>query len=77
MRFSAPTGQATCPTTAPNSNSCAYPQLASVSRQQIFFEPLAWRNVVEFSPQVSAPFSSYQNLVTNQGVFMKSHRQCS
>jgi hypothetical protein len=56
-------GQATCPTTAPNSNSCAYPQLASVSRQQIFFEPLAWRNVVEFSPQVSAPFSSYQNLV--------------
>jgi endoglycosylceramidase len=56
-------GQATCPTTAPNSNSCAYPQLASVSRQQIFYEPLAWRNVVEFSPQVSAPFSSYTNLV--------------
>ena len=55
--------QATCPATAPNSNTCAYPQLASVSRQQIFFEPLAWRNVVEFSPQVSAPFSSFQNLV--------------
>ena len=56
-------GQDTCPATAPNSNTCAYPQLASVSRQQIFFEPLAWRNVVEFSPQVSAPFSSFQNLV--------------
>jgi endoglycosylceramidase len=56
-------GETTCPATAPNSNSCAYPQLASVSHQQIFFEPLAWRNVVEFSPQVSAPFSSYRNLV--------------
>jgi endoglycosylceramidase len=56
-------GEATCPTSAPNSDSCAYPQLASVSRQQIFFEPLAWRNVVDFSPQVSTPFSSYPNLV--------------
>jgi endoglycosylceramidase len=56
-------GEATCPKNAPNSASCAYPQLASVSRQQIFFEPLAWRNVVDFSPQVSAPFSSYPNLV--------------
>jgi hypothetical protein len=55
----------TCPETAPTSltGSCAYPQLASVNRQQIFFEPLAYRNLVDFSLQVSAPFSSYPNLV--------------
>ena len=58
-------GRPTCPQTAPTSltGSCAYPQLASVDRQQIFFEPLAYRNLVDFSLQVSAPFSSYPNLV--------------
>jgi hypothetical protein len=58
-------GRPTCPAAAPTSlaNTCAYPQLASVSRQQIFFEPLAYRNLVDFSLQVSAPFSSYPNLV--------------
>lgn len=58
-------GRPTCPETAPTSltGSCAYPQLASVNRQQIFFEPLAYRNLVDFSLQVSAPFSSYPNLV--------------
>ncbi len=58
-------GRPTCPATAPTSlaNSCAYPRLASVSRQQIFYEPIAYRNLVDFSLQVSAPFSSYGNLV--------------
>ena len=58
-------GLPTCPTAAPTSltGSCAYPQLASVSHQQVFFEPLAYRNLVDFSLQVSAPFSSYPNLV--------------
>lgn len=58
-------GLPTCPTSAPTSltNACAYPQLASVHRQQIFFEPLAYRNLVDFSLQVSAPFSDYPNLV--------------
>jgi endoglycosylceramidase len=58
-------GRPTCPTSTPTSltGSCAYPQLASVHRQQIFFEPLAYRNLVDFSLQVSAPFSSYPNLV--------------
>ena len=58
-------GRPTCPTSDPTSltNACAYPQLASVSRQQIFFEPLAYRNLMDFSLQVSAPFSSYPNLV--------------
>jgi endoglycosylceramidase len=58
-------GLPTCPPSSPTSLSgtCAYPQLASVSRQQIFYEPLAYRNLVDFSLQVSAPFSSYPNLV--------------
>ena len=58
-------GRPTCPTSDPTSltNACAYPQLASVSRQQIFFEPLAYRNLTDFSLQVSTPFSSYPNLV--------------
>ena len=58
-------GRPTCPQTAPTSltGSCAYPQLASADRQQVFFEPLAYRNLVDFSLQVSAPFSSYPNLV--------------
>jgi endoglycosylceramidase len=58
-------GRPTCPAAAPTSltGSCAYPQLASVNRQQIFFEPIAYRNLVDFSVQVSAPFSSYPNLV--------------
>jgi len=58
-------GLATCPPSAPTSlaGRCAYPQLARVRRQQIFFEPFAYRNLLDFSPQVSAPFSAYPNLV--------------
>jgi endoglycosylceramidase len=58
-------GRPTCPATAPTSltGACAYPQLASVSHQQIFFEPIAYRNLVDFSLQVSAPFTSYANVV--------------
>ncbi len=58
-------GRPTCPATAPTSLTgiCAYPKLASVSRQQIFFEPIAYRNLVDFSLQVSAPFTSYPNVV--------------
>jgi endoglycosylceramidase len=58
-------GRPTCPAGDPTSltNACAYPRLASVSRQQIFFEPLAYRNLLDFSLQASVPFSSYPNLV--------------
>ena len=58
-------GLPTCPATAPTSlsNACAYPQLAKVSRQQIFIEPMAYRNLVDFSPQVSRPITQYPNLV--------------
>ncbi len=58
-------GRPTCPAAAPTSlgDACAYPQQATVSRQSIFFEPLAYRNLVDFSPQVSEPFTSYPNIV--------------
>jgi endoglycosylceramidase len=58
-------GRPTCPADTPTSlsNACAYPKLASVSRQQIFFEPLAYRNLLDFSLQVSTPFTAYPNIV--------------
>jgi endoglycosylceramidase len=58
-------GLPTCPAAEPTSltNVCAYPQLAKVSRQQIFVEPMAYRNLVDFSPQVSKPITQYPNLV--------------
>jgi endoglycosylceramidase len=58
-------GLPTCPSSSATSlaGACAYPQQASVTRQQIFYEPLAYRNLTDFSLQVSAPFSSYPNLV--------------
>ncbi len=34
-----------------------------MQHQQIFYEPLAYRNLLDFSLQVSAPFSAYPNLV--------------
>ena len=58
-------GLSTCPDFGAHvaDNACAYPQLADVSHQQIFVEPMAYRNLVDFSPQVSKPFSRYKNLV--------------
>lgn len=55
----------TCPVAHPTSlnNACAYPQLAHVSRQMVFVEPIAYRNLVDFSPQVSRPITQYPNLV--------------
>jgi endoglycosylceramidase len=58
-------GLPTCPASAPTSldDRCAYPALAHATRQLMIFEPLGYRNLVDFSPQVSAAFSSYRNLV--------------
>jgi endoglycosylceramidase len=58
-------GLPTCPNSAPSSmtNECAYPKLADVTHQQIFVEPIAYRNLLDFSPQVSRPFTAYRNLV--------------
>jgi endoglycosylceramidase len=64
-------GLPTCPADAPTSlsNACAYPKLASVSRQQIFFEPLAYRNLLDFSPQVSKPFTTYPEIVFSPHIY--------
>jgi endoglycosylceramidase len=58
-------GLPTCPAAQPTSlaGTCAYPAQAGVHQQSIYFEPLAYRNLVDFSLQVSRPFSSYPNLV--------------
>jgi hypothetical protein len=58
-------GLPTCPTATPSSmtNACAYPKLADVTHQQIFVEPIAYRNLLDFSPQLSRPFTTYANLV--------------
>jgi hypothetical protein len=55
----------TCPRSAPTSidNRCAYPALAHATRQLMNFEPLAYRNLIDFAPQVTTAFSSYPNLV--------------
>jgi len=64
-------GRPTCPASQPTSLSgaCAYPQLTHVSRQSMFYEPLGLRNLFDFSPQVSAPFSSYPNLVYSPHIY--------
>lgn len=56
-------GMKECPKADPWQSRCAYPKLANVTRQSIFFEPIAYRNLIDFSPQISRPFSSYSNLV--------------
>jgi hypothetical protein len=42
---------------------CAYPDLGVHTTKLLFFEPCAYRNLLDFSPQQSAPFSAYKNLV--------------
>lgn len=43
---------------------CAYKDLGiHDTRHLIFFEPIALRNLLDFSPQHSVPFSTYANLV--------------
>ncbi len=48
---------------------CAYPKLASVSKQLILFEPTGYNNLADFAPQVSRVFSSYNNLVFSPHVY--------
>jgi len=57
-------GKPTCSTTYPLNNSCAYPDLGIHDTQHIFFcEPSAIRNLLDFSPQISKPFTSYPYIV--------------
>ncbi len=55
---------APCPASAPAAAACGYPDLGiHDTRHMFFFEPWAIRNLLDVSPQVSAPFSTYPNLV--------------
>jgi len=69
-------GLTTCPTSDPTGfvangpppypttgKPCAYPDLGVRTHKLILFEPMAYRNLLDFSAQVSTPFSSYSNLV--------------
>jgi hypothetical protein len=53
-----------------NSSACAYPDLGvRDTRHPIFFEPSAVRNLIDFSPQVSAPLTNYSQLVYTPHVY--------
>jgi len=53
-----------------NSSACAYPDLGvRDTRHPIFFEPSAVRNLVDFSPQVSAPLTNFSQLVYTPHVY--------
>ena len=57
-------GLPSCPAVQPTGNNCAYPDLGIHDTQHlVFFEPIALRNLIDFSPQHSKPFSTYPNLV--------------
>ena len=55
---------APCPASTPALAACGYPDLGIHDTKHLFFfEPMAARNLVDVSPQMTAPFSSYPNLV--------------
>jgi endoglycosylceramidase len=55
---------APCPASTPAAAACGYPdQGVHDTKHLFFFEPWAVRNLVDASAQVSAPFSTYPNLV--------------
>ncbi|CAF1484876.1 unnamed protein product [Rotaria sp. Silwood1] len=53
-----------CPKHAPTGTNCAYPNLGINDKRHLFFvEPTSVRNLLDFTPQHSIPFSSYTNIV--------------
>ncbi|CAF4934284.1 unnamed protein product, partial [Rotaria magnacalcarata] len=53
-----------CPKHAPTGSNCSYPSLGIHDQQHLFFfEPTAFRNLLDYSPQYSVPFTSYENIV--------------
>jgi endoglycosylceramidase len=54
----------TCPTGTPYAAACGYADLGVHDQRHLFFvEPMAARNLVDVAPGVSAPFTSYPNVV--------------
>ena len=63
-------GVSSCPTDNPVDEPptlprtpCAFPDLKIYSKKLIFFEPIALRNQLDFSLQISTPFTEYPNIV--------------
>ena len=53
-----------CPKENPFGRNCAYPNLGINDQRHLFFvEPTAVRNLLDYSPQKSIPFTSYRNIV--------------
>ena len=53
-----------------NVSACAYPDLGvRDARHPIFFEPSSLRNLLDFTPQVSAPLSNFSQLVYTPHVY--------
>ena len=53
-----------------NSSACAYPSLGvNDARHVIFFEPSSLRNMIDFTPQISAPLSNYSQLCYTPHVY--------
>ena len=53
-----------CPSSAPTGNDCAYPNLGiNDQRHLFFFEPTSIRNLLDYTPQKSVPFTTYPNIV--------------
>eukprot|EP00927_Polykrikos_kofoidii_P034540 TRINITY_DN29292_c0_g1_i1.p1 TRINITY_DN29292_c0_g1~~TRINITY_DN29292_c0_g1_i1.p1 ORF type:complete len:628 (-),score=60.22 TRINITY_DN29292_c0_g1_i1:61-1665(-) len=56
-------GLATCPSDKPVSDNCAFPDMGIRSERLVLFEPMALRNQVDISLQISKPFTEYKNIV--------------
>jgi hypothetical protein len=52
-----------CPMTSPIGTDCAYPDLGIHTTKVMFFEPMAIRNQLDVSLQLSKPFTEYTNIV--------------
>jgi len=62
-------GMRDCSPAQPIGEDCAHPDLQLNSRKLIFFEPMALRNELDFSLQVSTPFTEYSNIVFSPHVY--------
>jgi hypothetical protein len=59
-----------CPKDAPIGFNCSYPNLGINDKRHLFFvEPTAFRNLLDFSPQHSIPFTTYSNIVYSPHVY--------
>ena len=59
-----------CPQYAPTGINCAYPNLGiNDHRHLFFFEPTSIRNLLDYTPQHSVPFTSCRNIVYSPHVY--------